>query len=275
MKVWSRFHSRAHRWGFTLIELLVASVITALLIGLTASIFSGGMKLWRGSAHRVDTSREARAALHGMERDLRTAVKGESALGGAAAGVAPGGHSQQVLPAMLFAHHPSTPVADRVNEELYFLTLLPQAGRGNLCAVGYRAVWDANVRCYILKCRLFKSEVVQTLLDELGRPEDDGTPLYFRPGGQEEEMARYIWDLSFRPCVEGEPASTYLQGSISPPPWVEIRFKAVGAKAVEKLKVLPVTRETWLNPSDAIYQKAILPYQQQFVIRARIYVSGK
>jgi len=251
------------RSGFTLVELLVAMVITSLVVLLISRVLFGAMQLWRHSSQRVETWREARAAIHCMERDLATALPASEAV------VGDGVH----LPAMLFARHPTTPEEDSGNEEIHFLTMLPQGGRASLCAVGYRVVWDGEARCYRLMRRFMPGDAVERLLQAgAGTP---ATTLYFGEGSVEEEMAHHVWDLKIRPCADGQPAAAYPDGEVKPPSAVEIRFKAIGAQAVEQLREVEATRQTWTNPDDPLYRRIILPRQQQFLIRARLHATGK
>lgn len=245
--------------GFTLVELLVAMVVTSLVILLISRVLFGAAQVWRHSSQRVETWREARAAIHCMERDLATTAPVEA--GGAR------------LPPMLFARHPATPEGDFRNEELYFLTMLPQGGRGSLCAVGYRAVWDEEARCYRLMRRFMPGAAVERLLQTGAGT--SAAALYFGEGSVEEELARYVWDLEIRPCKDGVPQATFPGGEVEPSAAVEIRFKAIGAQAVEQLREATVNQETWSNPDDPVYRRVILPRQQQFIMRARLYAAGK
>jgi prepilin-type N-terminal cleavage/methylation domain-containing protein len=56
--------------AFTLLELLVSMAILAVLIVLLMSIMDGATKLWRQSENRVDSYREARAAVNAISGDL-------------------------------------------------------------------------------------------------------------------------------------------------------------------------------------------------------------
>jgi prepilin-type N-terminal cleavage/methylation domain-containing protein len=62
--------------AFTLIELLVAMAVLALLVVLLMGIVESASKLWRDSESRVDSYREARAAVSIMSRDLRNSLSG-------------------------------------------------------------------------------------------------------------------------------------------------------------------------------------------------------
>lgn len=62
--------------AFTLIEMLVSMVVLAVLGVAMVSLVESAIGLWRDNERRTDASREARAALTVMSRDLRNAVTG-------------------------------------------------------------------------------------------------------------------------------------------------------------------------------------------------------
>lgn len=254
--------------GFTLLELLAGMVITFLLIGVIGYAFSSASRTTQKSAQRVDTWREARGALAIMERDLRSVAR-----------FAAGEGSGSVPPTLVMAFPPTVPDDQRANEEIRFLSFQAAGGMSDLCMVGYRCVWDPNERCYALRRLLLNDEKTR-----LGVREFDAATsalegaLYASPDIVEEEVARYVWDLTFRPVeANGAVALDYPDREYRSdlPVWVEIRFKAVGEKAVQMLKTLPVTQETWARQDDPVHQRIILPSQYQFVIRVRLDVAGK
>ena len=67
---------RLARRAFTLLEVLVSMVVLALLVVAMMSLVESAIGLWRDNEGRTDASREARAALTVMARDLRNAVAG-------------------------------------------------------------------------------------------------------------------------------------------------------------------------------------------------------
>jgi hypothetical protein len=109
------------------------------------------------------------------------------------------------------------------------------------------------------------------------------------------ELADYVWDLQIRidtnvtaaspitsaPLDHANPQRSYgtqfgeqqPQYPVALPPYVEIRFKALGTSAARRLEGnTSVTRQTWEpNPPSAIYQQVILPAMQQFVLRVPLY----
>ncbi|MGH8047169.1 MAG: PulJ/GspJ family protein [Chthoniobacterales bacterium] len=61
---------RRRRSAFTLIELMVSMAILCVLIVILMSMVDGATKLWRMSENRVDSYREARAAINTISADL-------------------------------------------------------------------------------------------------------------------------------------------------------------------------------------------------------------
>jgi len=247
---------RATQRAFTLVEMLTAGTISLLIVVLVLGAFRATATLWRESEQRLDTAREARAAIDQMERDLAT-------LAPAFGGVAP----------LSLCHTPATPPEDRRQEALYALCTVsgPGGDAGAIVWVGYRCRWDARARCFGL-VRLFRGgEPTLAALeaaDPLGAAFDD-------PGAEEEPLARYVWDFQVRPCEDGAAAPTFPGRTYpaAPPAWIEIRFKAIGPLAAEKLATLPITRETWEHPDDPLFLRFIAPYQQTYVTRIRLHTG--
>src|SRR3954467_1870029 len=59
--------------SFTLVELLVAIAVTVVIVTLLSSVFTAAGKQWQASDQRVDSFRDARAALQVIARDLSRA----------------------------------------------------------------------------------------------------------------------------------------------------------------------------------------------------------
>ncbi len=272
---------RVHRAksGFTLIEILLATAITALIVVLLMHIFSATATTWTHAEQRTDAFREARAALESMDRDLRNAVPAPK----------PSASPDPSPPMLVLNFDPNTASQDQVNEEIYMISSHPNSGKSDLCTIGYHCVWNATTKCYVLR-RIFKdsdatfaafkkaaSDVPMTFADlyTYSALIDDSSAATQTPPADEEDVASYIWDLTFRPCVNNTLSTSYPKTSYSSvfPLWIEIRFKAVGASAVNKLKTLPITRSTWETPNDPLFKNTILPYSQQFVMRVKLVTS--
>lgn len=65
-------HVRASRAGFTLIELLIAMVMVIAITGASYSLFRSQSRSFRANSDRYDLMQNARAALEGTERVIRT-----------------------------------------------------------------------------------------------------------------------------------------------------------------------------------------------------------
>jgi len=127
----------AIRGGFTLLELLVSMSILAVLLVLLLAMVNGATKLWKANENRVDSYREARAAINLIASDL-TAIYPSSHLSYF--------YTQD-------DKKPDTPVkVSKMDGSLFFLTALPIEAQGtgkstqynnsDLCTVGYFLGYD-------------------------------------------------------------------------------------------------------------------------------------
>ena len=204
---------------------------------------------------------------------------------------------------------PAVP-GDEINEELYCLTLAPNSGASAMCAVGYYCQWDTSKHAFVLMRQALNSNGTfqcfkeahdrlppagpanpMTFLDLFTRPSPQATGPFVGPAP--DELASFIWDLQFRvdktltfpvasksepalpPPDHSDPALYY--GGQPPypmqlPAYVEIRFKALSASAVNAFKNNNgVTRATWATPanSDTLdsFKRIIQKNSRQFVSR--------
>lgn len=114
---------RKERRAFTLLELLVAMALLTILVVMLMSMVDNATKLWRSNENRVESYREARAALNLMVNDLKSIYASTNAAlfqtNASAAFEAVGGEGQ-----------------------IFFISALPQSAqdtnsRSDLCEVGY------------------------------------------------------------------------------------------------------------------------------------------
>ncbi len=70
----SQTQSRKTSKGFTLAELLVAMAITVVLVTITVSLTATALDTWRGARNEVRASRQAKALLDSLSRDLESLV---------------------------------------------------------------------------------------------------------------------------------------------------------------------------------------------------------
>lgn len=120
------------RRAFTLLELLVAMAVFSLLIVLLMGMVDSGTKLWRENENRVDSYREARAAISMMERDLRNVLAKNST-------------NYLRFNAAAFPQLQEADVQKNTNtaSAVFFLSAQPAsaqdlaANKGDICEVGY------------------------------------------------------------------------------------------------------------------------------------------
>ncbi len=165
--------------GFTLAEVLIATAITLLVVTLLFGVFSSVVSQWRSSDQRIDAFRDARAALLLITRDLsRAHVNGD----------------RQMI----------TLVDDTGTyaKEAYMVTPIPNAGKSELCAVGYYCAWDSVAKTFTLK-RLFRDS--DAAVTSLQGPTVNFTTLYSKVAANEENLAACVWDLQFAPGIDADP----------------------------------------------------------------------
>lgn len=109
--------------AFTLLELLVSITLLTVLVVMLMSMVDNATKLWRANENRVESYREARAALNLMVTDLRSIYAGTNT------------NWFQTNASADFAAVPE-------DGQIFFITALPASAqdtnsRSDLCEVGY------------------------------------------------------------------------------------------------------------------------------------------
>jgi type II secretory pathway pseudopilin PulG len=112
------------------LELLVAMAVLSLLVVLLLGLVDSATKLWRANENRVESYREARAALNLMASDLRAFYASTNA-------------------ALFLTNLPGTISSTPDNAQIGFLAALPISAqnpdsRSDLCTVGYFLAFGRN-----------------------------------------------------------------------------------------------------------------------------------
>lgn len=276
--------------GFTLVEMIVALAVTSVLTVMMLRMFTDSSTIWKREDDRLDTFREARAALQLMAREL-AAVNPVPEVD-----PTPGGGEE--FPALAVRYHNDTPETEKTtpgNQEIYGLGALPNRGKSDLCAFGYFCQWDDVKKCYVLRRQFADSdETFSRLQLVLKATAPMNYPasfafLYSRatPANSTgpvvepvQDVATYVWDLQF--TLPAPAPTAAIPNPVPPkwldqkiyarelPQWVEIRFKALGSSAARKLEGQTLTRSNWFDTTDVTYQRFILPGEQQFVTRVKL-----
>ncbi len=227
--------------GFTLVELLVSMAITIGIVVLLARVLAAAASIWQLADQRIDTFRDARAAMQLMTNDLgRADINGDPqmlTLGDISSDGTYAGSASAVAP-------------------------MKNTGKSDLCAVTYYLNWNGGVNAYSLSRSFKDSDATASILTT---PPLSFTNLYTRT--TPETLANYAWDMEIRP---GEVINTLTPTTDSSTKWkwIEVRFKAMSVKAARKFQSSgAVGQATWADPTTAAYKTYILPNEQQFVTR--------
>lgn len=241
-----RKSSRSSLSAFTLVELLVAIAITVLIVTLLSSVFNAAGKQWQASDQRIDSFRDARAALQVIARDLSRADTN--------------GAAQMLTLSDIDA-------TGNYAKEVFAVTPIPNGGKSDLCAVGFYCTWDNTSKTYTLK-RLFRNS--DDTVASLAKASPDFTALFTKAATNEEDLASCAWDLRFAPGTQYD-AETPTTNPSTKWHWLEVRFKSMSGGAARKLRYMNVSQATWDDPADPTYRIGILPYEQQFVTRVNLH----
>jgi GxxExxY protein len=262
--------------GFSLIELMVAMVVMSLLLVLLLNMVDSGTRLWRVNENRVDSYREARAALGIISRDLQNALS------------ATNNSNQFLLNATAFANLTSVgTLVYNTNQgaALFFLSALPSksqdtaSNKSDVCQVGYFMAFGKsssasnspintmNIYRYILSSDptfarltasppLFPSNTLTTL--------DKNVEL----------LARNITRFTARAyTLTNTPAPNSLipfsaSTNTPVPDLVEISISAVNQEASKKLGTSDFA--AWTSTNTSIYSNIVTPVEQTFTTRIKL-----
>ncbi len=249
--------------AFTLLELMVSMAVMAVLLVLLLNMVDSATKLWRVNENRVDSYREARAALGIMSRDLNNALTGATntnhflvnsdafpllgSIGGVLANTNNGG-------------------------AVFFLTALPakaQDSTGNksdVCQVGYFLAMNrtsASTNQSLNLYRYFRSS--DSTFTNL-----TANTLFQSPSigatGNEELLARNVVGLSIRAfTLTNDTLVTFSASTNTPiPDLLELNISAVNQETAKKLDS---SVGSWTNTNSTV----LLPAVQTFTTRIKLH----
>ncbi len=255
--------------AFTILELLVAMTLMSILLVLLLNMVDGATKLWRESESRVDSYREARAALGIMSRDLQNALAG------------PTNSGQFLLNAPAFAKLSSMgTLATNQGAALFFLAALPSkaqdtaSNKSDVCQVGYflafgqsssssnSPVNTLNIYRYILSSDPTFSRLTNgsTLFPDNLVTTDPRVEL----------LARNITRFTVRAFSLGTNNSLVNFTTNSLPDLLEISISAVNQDASKKLGTTVADFSAWTATNSARYSNIIVPVEQTFTTRIKL-----
>ncbi len=246
--------------AFTMLELLVAMAIMAVLLVLLLNMVDAATKLWRENENRVDSYREARAALGIISRDLQNTVAAAT-------------NTHFLANSTAFPQLPGTALQDtNTAGALFFLTALPakaqnaSANRSDVCQVGYFLALDrANVSSPTRTLNLYRyfrsSDPTFTNLST-------GSGLFTNVvigSADTELLARNIVGFTVRPLtLTNNTFVTFTASSNTPTPdAVEVTISAINQDAAKRLDN---NATNWTDTNSPI----IRPVLQTFTTRVKI-----
>jgi len=278
--------------AFTLAELLIATGITVIIVVLLGTMFGSLLNTASQASQRIDAFREARAALHMIERDLSNLVRAQWNPDPFSNPTPTPGTAQPVTrPAAYFAldNIYSDPAAG--NQQLYAMVAAKTTGSsGDVCAVGYYCRWDGQA--YSLR-RFFRNSADTFNVIQSAATYAADSVLYV-PGASDAIMAAYVWNLKvtmynatgtvIAADPNGNPIPPYISDPNATTPWplpgaIEISFNAMSQQAARTVTSVTANNATaynvWMagvnpnpSPSDLqLYQQLIAPHTYQFRTR--------
>lgn len=240
--------------GFTLVELLVSMTVLSILILMLFSFFNQATSAWQGCEKKIDTFREARAALFYLRRDLQNMQAG-------------GCIAFYINPPTTTLAFSGSPAPASSADMIFFISMVARDGqdstknKSDLCAIGYyvaytRATDAANSLgggAYNLH-RYFKSSD-DAWVDNPATPTTGLLPAFTNPANPifqaatatrngDEIIARNVIDFHIKPYRSD--LSTVSPWPVNEKPaFFDISLKAYNYDTARKLQ----SAQDWTNAS--------------------------
>jgi hypothetical protein len=236
--------------------------VLSLLLVILASIVDSATKLWRQNENRVDSYREARAALNIISGDLQAAyfvreatpltpkfflLNSESGLPGTAL---PPSEAGNIMFVSALPHDSQDTAADK--------------DKSDLCSIGYFLAYDSptlnsshrSLNLY----RYFRGsdDTFLMIKSDTSISSGNGKPILTGPSG-EEVLARNIVSLKIKAYIvdpNGGLVKEYTAqpdpttGTVTPPSFIDIELTALNNEAAKRLD----SKSDWQNTSSVPYK---------------------
>lgn len=249
--------------GFSLIELMVAMAVMSILLVLLLNMVDSGTNLWRANENRVDSYREARAALGIMARDLQNLIPSTNS-------------SHFLINGDAFPKISSvggTVTNTNSGSAVFFLSSLPAKAQQNgsnksdVCQVGYFLAFSRtspSTNQSLNLYRYFRSSdpTFQTLTNGSGL---FASPPPFPNSADTELLARNITGIALRAFTLTNSTLVAFSSSASTPipDFIEIHVSAINQDAAKRLDN---NVSSWTNSASPI----IAPVEQTFTTRIKL-----
>ena len=260
--------------GFTLVELLVGAALLVVMVLFMMQLFSGASKLWRDAENRFNTTRDARAALQRISRELGNMTK------------------LRLMDTFLFRKnfYNDTPPGTN-NQEIYFAftNRLGRSGDGDVVAAGYYTQYVAG--CYVLRrCFINSNTLFSRLTSSAGAKKIVGAtnnilgiPLGVRSGHPDVDslFVPCLWDIKFNIAkldsggnlqMSGN-SDLELTGNDSMPIYIDVSFKTIGGTDIQRIISRNIPPGDWFDTSSTNYIYCISPIMREY--KTRVFVRQR
>jgi type II secretory pathway pseudopilin PulG len=274
--------------AFTLVELLIAAAITVVIVVMLGLMLGSLMSSASHASQRVDAFRDARAALHMMERDLSNLVCAQWNI--QTSPVPTPVPVPVTRPAAYFAldkrwqdtaNDPySDPANGNPNRQMFGLIATKSSAPGDMCAVGFYCRWDTQLHAYTLR-RFFLDAT--TTFNVFTSPAvtaanyASDSDLY-APSVNDEVLAAYVWNLNITMRdAAGNVINTYPYicdpNTVTPtslPAAIEISFNAMSPQAARTVTSVSSAPADWMDTTTQNYQRLVKPHAYEFRTRINL-----
>ena len=270
--------------GFTIAELLIAVALTSAIVVMLGTMFNSLTTTASHASQRIDAFRDARAALHLIERDLTGIVRADKT-------------AYFALDDRYSDPFAGTPK----NQQVYALVSTKNTGSGDLCAVGYYCRWDSGRHTYSLR-RYFRNSNelmadatyfsnqnpsrsvppwnirangVGTYMrsDSLYQPSDIDDPATNK--FKDDVLASYVWNFQITAYNSDGTVNTSYPLIIDPassttaPASLEIAFNAISPEAARTLMSMNPSPSDWMDTNTQGH-KMLEPHTYEFRTRINL-----
>jgi len=264
--------------GFTLVELLVgAAILTVMMLFLT-QLFGSASIFWREAENRFSATRDARAAIQRMSRELGNLKKLRN--------------DDTFLIRKNF--YSDTPPGTN-NQEIYFSfsNRMGVSGDGDIVAAGYYTQYATG--CYVLRRCFIDSRTLYRRLTKTPLPKKIvgsvnnilGIPIGVRSAVSDDNsdidsvFVPCVWDLKFNIATIDSTGNIRmsgnsdleLKGSDRMPIYIDVSFKTIGGADVQRVIARNIPPDDWFNPSSTNYTYFIAPKMRTY--STRIFITNR
>jgi hypothetical protein len=247
-----------------------ASILIVMILFMT-QFFNGASKLWRDAETKFSATRDARAALQRMSRELGNLKK-----------------LRDLDTFLIRKNFYSYTAPGTNNQEIYFAftNRMGKSGSGDVVAAGYYTQYATG--CYVLRRSFIDSKTLFGRLTVSSAPKKIigmsnnllGIPLGVRSGAPDIDsvFVPCVWDLKFNIATMDSNNNIQfsgnnnieLTGTDSMPLFVDISFKTIGGAQLQRIISRNIPPGDWFNISSSNYIYSITPNMRQYSTRVFI-----